>query len=155
MQPTSQVVDFKLASDAFIDGATIPALYTCKGKNISPPLTITNIPNGAKSLALIMHDPDAPNGDFTHWLVWNISPGVTKIAENSVPPDSVQGTTSFGGQKYGGPCPPSGTHHYIFDLYALNTTLDLSARANRQDLQSALAGRIIAETKLTGIVSAD
>ena len=140
-----------LSSPAFAEGGDIPAKYTCKGKNISPPLAINNVPADTKSLALIMHDPDAPAGDWLHWTVWNIEPGTNKISENSVPAGAIQGQTSFGKIGYGGPCPPSGTHHYVFTLYALDKSLDLKSGASRAELEQAISGHDIGHTTLTGL----
>ncbi len=149
MQPDSQ---FKLDSPAFAENGEIPELYTCKGKNISPPLTIGGVPHNAASLALVLHDPDAPNGDWLHWTVWNINPNTQSFDEGKVPDSATQGTTSFGNTGYGGPCPPSGTHRYIFDLYALDKKLDLPAGSDRKSLEQAIQGHITAQTKLVGIV---
>lgn len=151
MQPGT----LQLTSPAFKEGAAIPVTYSCKGQNISPPLTISGTPYGTKSLALILHDPDAPSGDFLHWTVWNIAPGTTSIAENSVPDAAVQGTIGSGKIGYFGPCPPSGTHRYIFELYALDNTLSLLAGASRQELIDAMDGHTLAQTALTGTYSVE
>jgi len=111
----------KISSPAFSAGGEIPAKYTCNGPNLSPELQISGAPAGGKSLLLVMDDPDAPTGLFTHWLAWNIDPHTTKFAENSVPAGAVQGTNDFGKRGYGGPCPPSGTHRYYFKIFALDT----------------------------------
>lgn len=144
-----------LASSAFKDNGAIPEKYTCKGENISPPLEISDVPEGTGSFAIIMHDPDAPSGDFTHWTIWNIDPSVTKFEENIVPATATEGQTEFGKMGYGGPCPPSGTHHYIFDLYALKTKLNLPAGSSRAQLETSMQGQIVAQTKLVGLVSAN
>lgn len=141
----------KLSSQAFGNNAAIPAHYSCKGDNISPPLDIEGVPADTASLALIVHDPDAPNGDFTHWLVWNIDPSVKRINENSVPSGAIQGTSGFGDTKYGGPCPPSGTHHYIFELYSLDSELDLPTSSGQTELKQAMQGHILDQTILTGL----
>lgn len=151
MQPNTT---FMLTSSAFRDGEVIPAKYTCKGENVSPPLGIDDSPAGTKSLALVLHDPDAPSGDFLHWTMWNMSPELTTIAEGTVPADALQGTTGFGQVGYGGPCPPSGTHHYEFDLYALDAKLPLLTGASHEELLDAMKGHLLAQTKLTGLVSA-
>ena len=157
MPTISSTADLSLISPAFSDKGPIPEQYTCRGQNISPPLAIPNMPAGTKSLALIMHDPDAVNTDWVHWLVWNISPSTTEITENSVPEGTIQGTTSFGKPGYGGPCPPkgTGTHGYMFELYALDITLDLPSSATRQQLQQTIDGHIVAQTTLTGLVAAE
>jgi len=107
-----------ITSPAFINNGKIPIEYTCKGKGISPVLKIENIPPQTQSLVLIMDDPDAPVGVFTHWLIWNIAPDTSEIKENSVPVNAVVGLNSRGENKYTPPCPPSGTHRY-FSKYLL------------------------------------
>lgn len=97
-----------------------------------------------------MDDPDAPAGTWIHWTVWNIPPTTTNIMENSKP-EGVEGVTSFGEPGYGGPCPPSGTHHYFFKLYALDTTLDLPSAAKKEDLEKAIEGHILDKTELIGL----
>jgi Raf kinase inhibitor-like YbhB/YbcL family protein len=147
----------QLISTAFKKGETIPEQYTCKGDNISPPLNIINVPAQAKSLALIMHDPDAPVGDFVHWLIWDMQPSTQSIGANSIPVGAVQGTTSFNKNEYGGPCPPagSGTHRYLFELYALDTSLGLNPGTSREKLEDAMKGHIVEQTVLTGLAAAD
>ncbi|HET8575188.1 MAG TPA: YbhB/YbcL family Raf kinase inhibitor-like protein [Candidatus Paceibacterota bacterium] len=145
--------NFKLFSSAFEDGEVIPEKYTCRGEGINPSLEISGVPEGTKSLVLIMHDPDAPSGDFLHWTIWNISQNTMKIPENSVPDNAKEGCTDFGKSGYGGPCPPSGVHHYIFELSALDAKLDLPAGATRAELEKAIAAHIITKTVLTGTVS--
>lgn len=144
---------FKLTSPAFTNNATIPVRYTCQGDNTNPPLDIEGTPTRAESLALIMHDPDAPSGDFTHWLIWNIDTSIRQIDENSLPGGTTQGTTSFGQTQYGGPCPPSGTHHYVFDLYALDTNLNLPSSSSQADLRQTMQGHILDQATLTGLFS--
>jgi len=143
-----------LASPAFSQDQPIPAYHTNKGEGVSPPLTISNVPPGTASLALVMHDPDAPHGDFLHWTVWNISATTGVIPENKVPTGAVQGTNDYGKIGYGQPAPPSDTHHYIFDLYALNIELDLPAGASLKQLQDAMEGHVVTQAKLVGTVSA-
>jgi len=138
----------KLSSPAFQNNALIPARYTCDGENVNPPLAISEVPAGAQGLALIVDDPDASRGDWVHWLLWNIDPTVTAIAENSTP--AVQGTTDFGKAAWGGPCPPSGTHRYFFKLYALDLRLELPATAKKAELLSAMRGHILEEAELVG-----
>lgn len=145
----------KVSSSAFDDGGYIPAKYSKKGGNISPPLSIAEIPDGTKSLALICHDPDAPiEGGFTHWVVWNIAPETTEILENSIPAGSVQGLSDWKTNTWGGPQPPSGTHRYDFYLYALDTDLNLPANTDRGGLEAAMGGHIIDTSKITGLYSA-
>jgi Raf kinase inhibitor-like YbhB/YbcL family protein len=140
-------------SSAFKEGERISATYTCKGENINPPISIEGVPQGAKSLAFIVDDPDAPRGLFTHWTVWNIRPDVTEIPENSVPDGAVQGITTFGRAGYGGPCPPTGTHRYFFTAYALDISLDLSSDASRSNLESKMQGHILDQGRLMGMFS--
>ncbi len=139
----------QLKSSAFADGGSIPSKYTCDGQDISPPLQISGVPDGAESLALVMDDPDAPTGTFDHWLVWNIPPDTTDIPEDTEP-EGVQGRTDFGNLGYGGPCPPSGTHTYRFKLYALDARLDLAEGARKADLESAMEGHILGQAGLNG-----
>ncbi len=146
----------QLGSTAFQTNTPLPVDYTCKGKGVNPPLAIKAVPSGAKSLVLIMHDPDAIGGrDFLHWALWNIPPDTTEIAEGSVPNGAVQGTNDYPTQQYGPACPPAGTgtHRYIFDLYALDALLALAAGANRADLEKAIKNHVIAVAQLIGTVA--
>lgn len=140
----------QLTSPAFQHNASIPALYTCDERNISPPLQLVNVPQDAKSLALIVDDPDAPGGDFVHWTVWNIPPSINALQAGATPTGITEGMTDFGKSGYGGPCPPSGVHRYQFKLYALDTTLSLGPSATKRDLEAAMEGRILAQTLLVG-----
>jgi Raf kinase inhibitor-like YbhB/YbcL family protein len=137
-------------SSAFSSGGKIPAQFTCKGANTNPPLQCNGVPKEAKSLALIVEDPDAPSGRFTHWLVWNIDPATTQIAEKSVPHGAMEGTNDFGKKGYGGPCPPSGTHRYYFRLLAVDQKLDLKPGADRPALERALGKHVIGIGELLG-----
>lgn len=139
----------KVTSSAFQGGANIPSKFSCDGANSSPPLQISDVPSEAKSLVLIVDDPDAPSGLFTHWAVWNISPQTSTIAEGSVP-KGVQGTNDFGKSGYGGPCPPSGTHRYYFKIFALDRELDLPFGAKRSQLDAAIKEHVIAQGELMG-----
>jgi Raf kinase inhibitor-like YbhB/YbcL family protein len=147
----------QITSPAFKNSGVIPTQYTCKGDNVSPPLNIINVPEDAKSLALIMHDPDAPVGDFVHWTMWDMAARTQSIGANSVPVGASQGLTGFNTSGYGGPCPPNstGTHRYIFELHALDTTLNLDSNTTRDKLEDAMKGHIIEKVQLTGVVSAD
>jgi Raf kinase inhibitor-like YbhB/YbcL family protein len=139
----------QVSSSAFENNGKIPSEYTCDGQDILPPLNIIQIPKEAKTLAIIMDDPDAPMGTFTHWTVWNIPPSKTEFSKNekvSFP----QGITSFGKKGYGGPCPPSGTHRYFFKIYALDTRLDLVDGSSLKELQQAISGHVISESTLVG-----
>jgi len=139
----------KLTSPAFANGGNIPAKYTCDGQDISPPLKISDVPQGTKSLALIMDDPDAPMGTFIHWVMWNIPPDTTEIKEG-VAPKCVQGVTDFGRMGYGGPCPPSGTHTYRFELVALDQEISLPEGYDLKQLRRAIERHIITRVVLTG-----
>lgn len=143
--------EMRLTSPAFQDNGKIPAKYTCDGDNTSPELVIENVPAGTKSLALILEDPDAPNGLWVHWVMWNINPRIGKLVEQAEPRESVIGKNSWGHNQYGGPCPPSGTHRYIFRLYALDATLDLAGMASKGQLDVAMEGHLLAEAALTGL----
>jgi Raf kinase inhibitor-like YbhB/YbcL family protein len=140
----------KVSSSAFAEGQTIPRTFTCDADDINPPLTLSGVPAGAKSLVLIMDDPDAPRGTWTHWLVWNIDPATKEIREHSVPAGAAQGRNDFGKTPYGGPCPPSGVHRYFFKVYALNLALPLKEGASRKELEKAMHGHVIAEGQLMG-----
>ena len=140
-----------IVSSAFKPGGSIPQIYTCAGQNINPPLTITDIPPNTKTLSLIIDDPDAPDAIFTHWLIWNIPKDQTEIHEGSVPPNAVQGTNSFGDQKYTGPCPPEGQHRYLFKLYALDTALNLSGIAEKNQLEKQMQGHVLDKAEMVGI----
>jgi len=139
-----------ITSFSFQAGGDIPAKFTCDGTNVSPALQIGGVPNEAKSLVLIVDDPDAPRGLFTHWIIWNIDPKTTRVAENSAPAAGVQGTNDFGKRNYGGPCPPSGTHRYFFKIFALDTKLELKPNARRAELDAAMRGHVLAQGELMG-----
>ena len=147
-----------VSSSAFSDGGTIPSKYTADGTNVSPPLSIGSVPQGAKSLALIVDDPDAPGGTWVHWVIWNIPPDNTSIPEGVPTTGSVaslgearQGVNDFGNIGYGGPDPPSGpAHRYYFKVYALDIVLDLGAGASKAQLEAAMQGHIVAQGTLIG-----
>ncbi len=146
----------QITSSAFADNTPIPDLYTCKGKDLSPPLDISGVPAGAMSLVLVVTDPDAPDPAapkvvWEHWLMWNIAPDTSSIEAGSVPAGAVQGTNSWGRADYGGPCPPIGTHRYFFKLYALDTTLALGTSSIKADVETAMQGHILAEVELVGL----
>ncbi len=143
---------FTLSSTAFRHKGRIPDVYTCKGKNINPPLHIEGAPNNTTSLALITDDPDAPMGTWDHWVIWNIPPTSTEIIE-AKEPQGVAGMNSWGKTCYGGPCPPSGTHRYFFKIYALDTLLELPRGSKKVDLERAMKGHILAKAELLGIYS--
>ncbi|MBI4231865.1 YbhB/YbcL family Raf kinase inhibitor-like protein [Candidatus Peregrinibacteria bacterium] len=139
----SNSVNMKILSADFENEGTIPAKYTCDGDDVSPPLTLAEVPEDAESLVIISDDPDAPAGTWVHWLMWNINPATTEFPANSVPTDAVEGTNSFKNIGYGGPCPPSGVHRYYFRVYALDTVLDLPEGSTREALDQAMEGHII------------
>ena len=144
------MTDFRLTTTAFKKGEPIPNAYGKAHRNVNPPLRIEGVPRNAKSLALIVDDPDAPSGTFAHWLVWNLPPDAESIPEGWEPPTTVrQGTNDFGNVGYDGPKPPT-EHTYRFTLYALDTTLDLSNGASRQGLVGAMDGHVASKTRLTG-----
>ncbi|MBI5145130.1 MAG: YbhB/YbcL family Raf kinase inhibitor-like protein [Candidatus Omnitrophica bacterium] len=138
----------KLTSPVFENNNYIPAKYTCEGDDINPALAIEGIPQGAKSLALIMDDPDAPMGTWVHWVVFDI-PVISEIEENSIP--GKQGKNNFGRLDYGGPCPPSGTHRYFFKIYALDKELGLNEGISKGALEKAMQGHILAEAQIIGL----
>jgi len=143
--------ELKISSPAFAHNGSIPAKYTCDGADVSPPLVIGDIPAAAKSLALIIDDPDAPVGNWVHWVVWNIDPGAREIGEGKAPLRGIEGKNDWGRNGYGGPCPPSGTHRYFFKLYALDTTLNLGPTTTKKDLERAMDGHILARGQLIGL----
>lgn len=141
----------KIESPSFSNNEMIPPNYTCDGANVNPPLMISGAPEDAKSLVLIVDDPDAPSKTWVHWTIWNIDPDTKEILENGIPQGAVEGMTDFGIPGYGGPCPPSGIHHYFFKLYALDITLDLSSSASAVNIQEAMQGHILDSAELIGI----
>ncbi len=146
--------NMKLRSPAFYDNGTIPTQYTCDGSNINPALEFVDVPESAKSLVLIMDDPDVPkdlrpSGVFDHWVVFNIPPETTGVGANQTL-NAVYGANGTGEAKYTGPCPPDKEHRYIFQLFALDTTLNLSQAATKDEVLKAMEGHIISQAKLTG-----
>ena len=140
--------NLKLTSSAFSDGGEIPREYGYKNGNKVPPLTVSGIPEGTKSLALIMDDPDAmePAGKvWVHWVAWNIEPTTTEL-ENL----TTEGMTDFGEVGYGGPAPPDKRHTYVFKLYALDSELDLPDKSTKADVEKAMEGHTVDQAKLTG-----
>ena len=144
--------NMKLTSSAFTQGNPIPLEYTCDGDDVSPLLTFSDVPDNATSLVLIMDDPDAPSGTWVHWIVWNIPSSSTGLSTGEVI-TFPQGTNDNGELDYGGPCPPSGTHHYYFKLYALDTMLNLNEGATKNQVVNAMSGHIIEEAELMGTYS--
>ncbi|MDO8183666.1 MAG: YbhB/YbcL family Raf kinase inhibitor-like protein [bacterium] len=127
---------------------TILPLYTCDGKNFSPPLELSGVPAAAQTLALTVIDPDAPTGQFVHWLMWNIEPQTKQIVEDTLPMGVTVGTGSTGRVGYVGPCPSEGTHHYVFKLLALDIKLDLPVSTTLTEFNTAAAGHIIATAEV-------
>jgi hypothetical protein len=141
----------KISSTAFDNGQPIPAKYVDK---INPPLLIDNVPTKSKSLALIVRDPDAPSGNFTHWIVWDIPPDTREMPEDTLPPGCIEGKNSAGVSYWVKPAPPSGTHRYFFDLYAIDTILNLPPTTTRDELEVAIANHVIDQAEYMGTFSA-
>jgi Raf kinase inhibitor-like YbhB/YbcL family protein len=136
-----------ISSPAFENEGDIPSKYTCDGEDINPQLTVDNIPENTKTLAIIVEDPDAPKGTFDHWLVWNVPPE-SIIEENRI--SGISGTNGAGKTGYYGPCPPSGTHRYYFHVFALDSSLDLQGGIDKKTLQNAMDSHIVAKGTLMG-----
>jgi Raf kinase inhibitor-like YbhB/YbcL family protein len=141
--------DLSVKSPAFESGKLIPKKYTCDGQDINPPLTIEGIPKEAKTIVLLVDDPDAPSGTFDHWVVWNIPPSISKISENTVP--GIEGMNGARQMGYMGPCPPSGTHRYFFKVYAINTELSLGVGSKKKDVEKAIQNHILSKGELMAI----
>lgn len=141
-----------IKSSAFNEGGSIPSQYTCDGEDISPPLSWQDEPKNTKSFVLIVDDPDAPVGNWVHWILFNIPEAIHELSENlsSLPNGAQFGKNSWEKSTYGGPCPPNGEHRYFFKLYALDTLLNLPAGATKSQIESAMRGHIIATAKLLG-----
>lgn len=145
--------NLKLSSTEFSDGGEIPRKYGYKNEDVNPTLNIENIPDEARSLVLIMDDPDAvePAGKvWDHWVLWNIEPNTSEIIEDSVPPGATEGKNDYGKNGYGGPNPPDGEHTYKFKLYAIDKELDLRTSASKEDVRKAIKGHVIDKTILRG-----
>lgn len=148
----------QLTSDAFAHEGSIPVQYACTGEDSSPALSWNEPPEGTQSFALIMDDPDAPAGTWVHWVLFNIPASARGLSEaipsgETLPDGSMHGENSSGNLGYNGPCPPSGTHHYFFKLYALDETLGLSVGADNAELLQAMEGHILAQGELMGTFS--
>ena len=147
---------FVLQTNAFSPGAAIDAKYTCSGANISPALSWSGVPEGTQSLALIVEDPDAPGGTFTHWVLYNLGPTETQLGESMpktdrLPNGAQQGRNNFGRVGYGGPCPPPGKpHRYFFKLYALDRKLELKPGASKKEVEQTMQGHILGQAELMG-----
>lgn len=151
-----------VTSSAFKDGERMPDRYTCIGENVSPDIAWSNVPDKAKTIAMVCDDPDAPTGTWVHWVIFNIPAGVQRIPEavphqEKLSDGSIQGINSFGKTGFGGACPPKGhgRHHYFFKVYALDRDLDLDVAATKQDLETAMIGHVLATGELMGIFSRD
>ena len=149
-------MNLPVTSTAFTEGRPIPDKYTCSGPNVSPPLQWSSAPTGVKSFALIADDPDAPVGTWVHWVLYNLPPASTSLAENlppspELPDGSKQGVNDFGQPGYGGPCPPAGKpHRYFFKIYALDAVLSLKSGATKKELLRAMDGHVLAQGQLMG-----
>jgi Raf kinase inhibitor-like YbhB/YbcL family protein len=140
----------ELTSTAFANNGAIPQKYSCQGEGVNPPLFWKGVPGKTKVMALVMDDPDAPSGTFDHWVVWNITPQAGGVGENSVPADGIQGNNGAGKPGWYPPCPPSGTHHYHFKLYALDAPVTLAQGSTKAELEEAMKNSIVAEAELVG-----
>jgi Raf kinase inhibitor-like YbhB/YbcL family protein len=143
----------RIATPAFLDGGSVPAPYTCSGKNVSPSFEFGDFPPGTQSLVLIVEDRDATPQPWTHWLVFNIPPATTVVPASAIPEGGTEGIANGGTHGYEGPCPKyfSGTHHYHFQLHALDITLDLPASADKSQVTAAMQDHVIASAVLVGL----
>mgnify|MGYP001574038791 CR=1 FL=1 len=142
-----------VSTPAFGHNTMIPQMYSCKGEGIRPALTISDIPENTQSLAIIMDDPDALNGTFIHWTVWNIPATIQEISGSVLPEGSVEGENSSGQTAYFPPCPPSGIHRYRFHVFALKGKLSLPPGASREELEKSITPLILAKAELIGLYS--
>jgi Raf kinase inhibitor-like YbhB/YbcL family protein len=145
----------KITSSAFTEGSMIPKRYTCDAEDVSPDLAWTAVPDGTKSLALICDDPDAPMGNWVHWVLFNLPPDINKLHAEIPPEETLKngarhGKNDFGKFGYGGPCPPGGTHRYFFKLYALDTVIKLESGITKAQLLTAMERHILDEGQLMG-----
>jgi Raf kinase inhibitor-like YbhB/YbcL family protein len=141
----------RISSLSFAHNGEIARKHTCEGDGVSPPLRFDDVPIDAKSLCLIVHDHDAPGGDFVHWLMWNIPPGTFEIEAGSVPKGAREGTTDLGTVGWGGLCPPAGKHRYEFHLYALNAQMDLPEGSNKKEVRDKMNGKVMEETSIVAL----
>jgi Raf kinase inhibitor-like YbhB/YbcL family protein len=141
----------KISSPSFEDGGLIPPRFTCDGEGINPQIEITDFPEETVSFAMIVEDPDAVSGTFYHWVIWNIDPSLAIIEEDLVPEGAIEGKNSGNQNNYIGPCPPSGTHHYHFRVFALRRKLNLPASTTGFDLEDAIAGNSWDYAELVGL----
>lgn len=148
-------MSFQIESDVFEAGGPIPGKFSCDGQDVSPPLSWNGLPQGTESLALVMEDPDAPAGNWVHWVIYNIPASLSGLpegvpAERELANGSLSGLNSWGRNGYGGPCPPRGTHRYFFRLYALDAPLELAGGATRERLSEAMQGHILGQAEIMG-----
>jgi len=151
----TDVETLRVLSSAFKEGGMIPQRYACDGEDISPPLSWEAVPEGTRSIALIVDDPDAPRGTFVHWVLYDLPANLRELPEKlprekTLPGGGTQGTNSFGKIGYGGPCPPSGTHRYFFKVYALNAQTNLAPGKSKEDLLETMEGHILAQGQIMG-----
>jgi Raf kinase inhibitor-like YbhB/YbcL family protein len=144
------MAEFALQSSAFENAQAIPSRHSCEGEDLSPPLRWSNVPEGTRSLALVVDDPDAPGGVFTHWIAWGLDPGADGLGEGEAAPS--EGQNDFGTTGYRGPCPPPGhgRHRYVFRLYALDAEPELAAGAAKDELEQAIGGHVLTTAELVG-----
>jgi Raf kinase inhibitor-like YbhB/YbcL family protein len=149
-QEATRAGGFRVSSPAFEPNGTIPKKYGCEGENVNPSLKIEHVPSGVKSIALVLDDIDAPRGTYVHWILWNIDPGTREIKENSIPEGAIQGVNDFKKRNYGGPCPPTRPHRYVFKTYVLDTLLNLHPNSAKPDLEKAMEGHVLGQAQLKG-----
>jgi Raf kinase inhibitor-like YbhB/YbcL family protein len=144
------MAEFALDSSAFDNAQPIPSRHSCEGEDVSPPLRWSNVPQGTRSLALVVDDPDAPGAVFTHWIAWGLDPAAGGLGEGEPAPR--EGRNDFGRSGYRGPCPPPGhgRHRYVFRLYALDTQPELAAGAAKAELEQAIAAHVLTTAELVG-----
>jgi len=140
----------KITSNAFAEGTSIPDKYTMYGQNRIPPLHFEQVPEKARSLALVVDDPDAPKGTFTHWVLFNLDPKTRDIKEDCVPVMATQGRNDYGEVEYGGPKPPSGEHRYFFKAFALDTVLALPRGSKREEIEREMKDHFLDHAELMG-----
>lgn len=145
-----EMSSISVTSPAYLEGGMIPARFTVDGEDIHPSYRLSRVPEGAQSLALILDDPDAPMGTWVHWVAWNLPGDLQEISEGPLPDGAVEGTNSWGRQGYGGPSPPSGTHRYFLEIFALDTRLDLPPSTGAEGLRRAIEGHVLATGRLMG-----
>ncbi len=140
----------RIYTTAFENNKIIPKKFTCDGENVSPEIFIENVPSQARSLVLIVEDPDSPGGDWSHWVVWNIDPTTKFIKENSIPEGATSGLNDFKNPGYGGPCPFKGEHRYFFKIFAISKILSLSSISQKADVEKEIAGCALEESEFIG-----